>query len=197
VSTAPVTADTARQFGLQRPEGLVVTTVTPSSPAAQAGLRPNDVILRINGVAVNENPALTYQIASRSPGETVPIEIRRGGRAETLRARLEATPELPQEQRTLTGAHPLSGATVANLSSEILDAAGVSALNVEGVLVVDPGAGYAGRRAGFRRFDLITEVNGRAVRTVGELQAALASAGGWRIGVRRGGRDIVGNFEAE
>lgn len=197
VGTEPVTGETARQFGLQRPEGLLVGTVTPGSPAARAGLRQNDVILRVNGVAVNETPALTYQIASRSPGDTVPIEIRRNGRPETLRARLEATPELPRDQRTLTGAHPLSGATVANLSGEILDQAKISALNApEGVLVVDPGAGFAGRRAGFRQFDLITEVNGRPMRTVQELQAALAGSGGWRIAIRRGGRDIVGNFEA-
>jgi Do/DeqQ family serine protease len=198
VGTDPITTERARELGLATPQGLLVSTITSGSPAARAGLRQNDVILSVNGVPVNETSALTFQIASRSPGETVPIQIRRNGRAETLRVRLEATPELPAEQRTLTGAHPLSGATVANLSGDILDQARVSALNArEGVLVVDPGTGYAGRRAGFRQFDLITEVNGRAVRTVGELQAALASSGGWRIGVRRGGRDIVGNFEAE
>ena len=115
---------------------------------------------------------------------------------ETLRARLEAPPELPRLQRTLAGPHPLNGATVANLSSDIIDLAGANPLNVvEGVLVVDAGQGFAAR-AGFRRGDLVREINGRTVATVGELEAALATPGGWRVTVRRGGREMTADFQA-
>ena len=196
VGTSPVTSENAREFGLARPEGLVVGSVTPNSPAARAGLRERDVITQFNGAAVNDPSALNFQIATRRPGDMIPLTVRRDGRVENLRVRLDATPELPREQRTLTGTHPLSGATVANLSPEILDPAGLTALQVEGVLVVDPGAGYAGRRAGFRRMDLIREVNGRTVNTVQELQSALNGSQTWRITVLRGGREVTGEFGA-
>jgi len=195
VSSAPITTEAARGLGLPRPQGVLVAAVTEGSPAARAGLRQGDVVLSINGVPVNEPGALSYQIASRSPGDTVPLQVRRNRGVETLRVRLEATPELPRLQRVLNGPHPLSGATVANLSGEILDQAGLSALEApDGVLIVDPGSGYAGRAAGFRRNDLIVEVNGRTVRTVGELQAALDGARNWRITVNRGGRLISAEF---
>jgi Do/DeqQ family serine protease len=196
VGTTAVTSENVRALGLTRPEGLLVGTVTPGSPADRAGLREGDVILEFNNARVNDPAGLNFQIATRRPGDTVPLTVRRNGRSETLRARLDATPELPRERRTLTGEHPLNGATVANLSPDILDPAGLTSLQVEGVLVVDPGSGYAGRGAGFRRMDLIRQVNGRTVHTVQELQGALTGAQSWRITVLRGGREITGEFGA-
>ena len=194
VASAPVTAAEARGLGLVAPQGLRLQSVTAGSPAARAGLRPGDLVLRINGVAVNEPQALSFQIASRSPGETVPVEISRGGRTETLQVRLEATPELPRAERILAGSSPLSGATVVNLSADVLQAANFrgNPLNApEGVLVTNAGRGLAAR-VGVRAGDLITTVNGQEVRTVGDLQAALERGGaGWRIGVNRGGQEAV------
>ena len=197
VGGAPVTSDTLRQAGLTRLEGLLIATVAPGSPADRAGLREGDVLLQVNGVPVNDRGAVTFQIATHRPGDTVPVVVRRNGRTETLRVRLDAVPELPRERRTLTGQHPLSGATVANLSPDILDPAGLTTLDAPtGVLIVDPGAGYAGRRAGFRRMDLIREVNGREVRTVQDLQRAMDAGSAWRITVLRNGSELVGNFGA-
>ena len=197
VRTTEVTSANLRELGLTRPEGLLVGAVTPGSPAERAGLRPGDVILELSDAAVNDPSTLNFQIATHRPGDSVPLTVRRNGRTETVRARLDATPELPQERRTLAGAHPLSGAIVANLSPDILEPAGLTMLDAPtGVLIVDPGAGYAGRQAGFRRMDLIREVNGREVRTVQDLQSVMSESRGWRITVLRGGRELVGNFGA-
>ena len=193
VSSAPITAAEANRLGLPSPQGVLIGAVTENSPASRAGLREGDVVLSVNGVAINEPGALSFQIASRSPGETVPLEVRRNGRPETVRVRLEATPELPRVERALNGAHPLSGATVANLSPDVLERANYSGnpLSLQGVLVVNSGRGTAAR-LGVRTGDLITSVNGQDIASVGELEQALNRAGpGWRVGVNRGGQEAV------
>jgi Do/DeqQ family serine protease len=198
VSAAGVTSDTAGALGLSRPQGVVISDIEPGSPAAQAGLRPNDVVLSVNGTPVNEAGALVYQIATGRPGETAQLQVQRNGRPEQVRVPLRTRPAIPREQRTLADGSPLAGATVANLSPDVIEAFGANPDEVEGVvqgvIVTSPGQGYAARGAGFRRGDLIRSVNGRQVRTVGELQSALAGSRTWRIGVRRGGRDIEGEF---
>ncbi len=63
-----------------------------------------------------------------------------------------------------------------------------------GVLVTKIGSGIAAQ-AGIRPGDLIREVNGRKVRLVGDLRAALADgAAGWAITIQRGGQTITAQF---
>jgi Do/DeqQ family serine protease len=200
VSAGPVTSANAAQFGLSRPQGVLIGEIEPGSPAARAGLRENDVVLSVNGTAVNEPGALTFQIATGRPGETASLQVQRGGRVETVRVPLQVRPAIPREQRTVASGSPLAGATVANLSPDVIEAFGgnVDELEgqLEGVIVTAAGEGYAGREAGFRRGDVIRDVNGRRVRTVGELQTALSGAREWRITVVRGGRVIPAVFGA-
>jgi Do/DeqQ family serine protease len=200
VSAGPVTSENAARFGLSRPQGVLIGEIEPGSPAARAGLRENDVVLSVNGTAVNEPAALTFQIATGRPGETAALQVQRGGRQETVRVPLQVRAALPREQRTLGDGTPLAGATVANLSPDVIEAFGANPDELEGqltgVVVTSAGEGYASRGAGFRRGDVIRAVNGRPVGTVGELQSALAGSGGWRIRVLRSGREIEGNFGA-
>jgi hypothetical protein len=74
-----ITPDTAGQFGLDSARGMVVTGVATGSAAATAGIRRQDVILKINGTEVRDLSVLP-KIAGETPaGGTVPVEIRRGG----------------------------------------------------------------------------------------------------------------------
>ena len=188
VGSQAVTQDVAEGLGLTRPEGVLVGTVTPNSPAARAGLRQGDIIVRANGVAVTDPGARTVQIATARPGDVLPLEVRRAGRLETLRPRLESPPELPRLQRVLSGPHPLNGATVANISADIVDRVGANPLEVvDGVLVTSPGRGVAARY--FQPMDIVREVNGQTVRTVQDLDEAMRGAGRLRLLVRRGGRE--------
>lgn len=74
-----ITPDTAGNFGLDGPRGMVITGVVVGSPAAKAGLRQNDVILKIDGQDTRTLTVLTKIASSAAPGQTVPIEILRHG----------------------------------------------------------------------------------------------------------------------
>ena len=72
--------------------GALVGPVQAASPAANAGVRTNDVITRVDGIAVPDANGLTAEIARRRPGDTITLTIVRGGKAITLTATLASRP---------------------------------------------------------------------------------------------------------
>lgn len=88
VTTRALTAQEAERHKLDADEGAVVLEVSGGSGAARAGLRRGDVILAIDEVSLDRRHTLTSLIASRQPGETVKIRIKRGDSERTVDARL-------------------------------------------------------------------------------------------------------------
>jgi len=74
------------------PEGLFVQAVTPGGPAAAAGLRPEDVITKIDGHPATSNIQLQELTLTKKPGETVPIDYTRDGHSATTTVTLAAQP---------------------------------------------------------------------------------------------------------
>jgi serine peptidase DegS len=74
VETAGLTAQQAAILGPQASEGIVITNVSPSSPAAEAGLRPGDLIIGINGARRSLGEALSV-VASTPPGERIALSV--------------------------------------------------------------------------------------------------------------------------
>jgi len=65
--------------------------IVPGGPAEDAGLEPGDVILELDGEAVDGSAELIVAIRSRSPGDTITLTVRRDGSERTYRVTLEAT----------------------------------------------------------------------------------------------------------
>jgi putative serine protease PepD len=74
-------------------DGALIESVVPGGPAARAGLRAGDVVTALGGATVRGSNDLVAAIAARSPGEQVPVAIRRGARELTLTARLGTQPQ--------------------------------------------------------------------------------------------------------
>lgn len=72
------------------PAGLAIVEVVPGSPAALAGVRPGDTLLRIEDAAPRTHEALVALIAAWVPGRAVSLQVRRGGSLTSLRATLAA-----------------------------------------------------------------------------------------------------------
>jgi serine protease Do len=77
--------------------GVIVARVDPNGPAASAGLHKNDIIRKIDGNPVKDNPDLLAMIASRKPGETVKLDVLRGGETMKVDVTLTTRP-LAQDQ---------------------------------------------------------------------------------------------------
>ena len=82
VGFADIEPEIARQFGLPVKEGIILTAVERGSPAARAGLRPQDIVVKGNATAIESGGDLRKLLRSLKPGATVRLEvIRPNGRA--------------------------------------------------------------------------------------------------------------------
>jgi 2-alkenal reductase len=79
VSYQQVDPQVASQLNLNTTNGIVVTQVDPSSPAAKAGLKEGDVILAINCQTIDQDHVLTGLMLTHKPGETVNLSVLRNG----------------------------------------------------------------------------------------------------------------------
>ncbi len=68
------------------------------SPAAQAGLKPNDLIVRFHRQQVHDTQAFMQLVGSLAPETQVAVELLRNGQPQTLSLTLGLRPLLPPEQ---------------------------------------------------------------------------------------------------
>ena len=91
VSTVPLdtVGSAARErLGIETDEGAFVVDVTPGSGAEDAGLEQGDVIIAVDGEEITSNERLGEIIREREPGDSIEIEIERGGEEQTLTAQI-------------------------------------------------------------------------------------------------------------
>src|SRR5579864_8485969 len=88
-----VTPEIAEGLGLRLPTGALVASVVPGGPAARAGLKSSDLIVAIEGQAVDDPNAFDYRFATRPLGGTAQIDAQRAGRPVKLSVPLETAPD--------------------------------------------------------------------------------------------------------
>ena len=79
----------ADSFGLDRPEGALVAQVSSGSPAAKGGIESGDIILSFDGKPVPVSNSLPPLVGAVAPGESVKVELLRGGERRTLDITIE------------------------------------------------------------------------------------------------------------
>lgn len=176
-----LTAESARQAGLDRPGGLLVTAVIADSPGARAGIKVGDVLRSVGGKDVADGGQLRYSLFTEGVGHALDVVLMRAGREQRVSVTVAAPPETPARQLTpIAGQSILTGVTVGNLSPAYAQELGVG-LPDSGVVVAALANGSPAAQIGMRPGDLIETVGGTPVRSVAEV-AALAARGA--IGVR-------------
>ena len=90
-----VPADLVRQYGLTRPRGVMITNVFPGGPADKAGIRPNDILLEIDGQPINGVRNALNTIARRKPGTKLTIRGLRDGEPFSVEAEVSIRPIQP------------------------------------------------------------------------------------------------------
>ncbi len=95
VSLQPLTTELAQALGLPSPRGAVVARVYPGSPAAEAELRQNDVIVAFDGTPVDDYHHLQRLAAEAEVGRTVRLEVVREGRSRTVPLKVGEAPDAP------------------------------------------------------------------------------------------------------
>lgn len=186
----PVTAEIAGAMKLPRPQGVLLKTIYPGGPAAQAGLKTGDVIVSVEGADVDDMQSLNYRVATRKPGETAKAKILSDGRWREVALRLALPPENPaRNSTTIGGRNPLTGARVENLSPAVALDLQMN-LFAKGVVIRVPGGGFAAQY-GFQPGDIVRSVNGKNVGDVGQLKSLLDNTRHWDLIIDRAGRRMT------
>lgn len=186
-----VTSEIAEALGLDRPLGVIVTTVYEGSPGDDAGIKMGDVLVSVNGREILDAENLRYRLATLVVGESADLELFRDGAKKSVRVRLVKPPEDPPRNETQLSDQlpPFGGATVANLNPALAEELGIEP--EEGVIVLQLKRRSFARQAGLAPGDLILVVNGRDITNVIDLEGVLARSGRkWTFSVKRGGRVI-------
>jgi serine protease Do len=183
-------ADDAAYVALPRIGGVLVEDVPgPSSPAARAGVRPGDVIIAVDGAAVDHVAQMQEAIGFQPPGRVVALQIaRKDGERVTLRVQLQRvpsesspTPLAPTRPDTVTGAAtPLLGVRVTPTDAVTIRELGLPP-GVRGLVIVDvtddsPAAGRVATPDDGGP-DILLAVEGQPLGSAEALRAALRRAG--------------------
>ena len=172
VSIQEVNQVLADSFKLAKPEGALVAAVEPDSPASKAGLKTGDVIQSVDGHRIVSSGDLPAVIGLATPGDKVKLDVWRQGEHETLNATLGNANE-PSEQVAGNDAAPGNGRL--GLALRPLQPAERQESGIEGGLVVQQASGPAGR-AGVQQGDVLLAINGRPVKDMAQVRAAVAKA---------------------
>jgi len=168
VSIRDLTADDAELFGLESINGALVENVEDNSPADRADMRRGDVIVSVDGEAVDTVAELRFEVAGVRPGNTVPVEVIRGGDIIMLEVTVGSL-DNPLAS-FFPGENPLEGVEL-----EVVDQEAVDLMNLDeerGVIVsrVEARSPYA---TVLRPGMVILEVNDQRVDTLGDFAEAL------------------------
>ena len=95
VEPQALTPELAQHFGLRREQGVLIIGVLRNAPAAQAGIRPGDVVVSVAGQPVADVAALLAAVAALSPGQATQLQIERQGQRLTLQVTPGRRPPAP------------------------------------------------------------------------------------------------------
>ncbi|WP_309139507.1 PDZ domain-containing protein [Siccirubricoccus sp. G192] len=179
VNIQQVTDEIAESLGLQGGgRGALVARAQEDGPAAKAGIRNGDVILRFNGQEVREMRALPRIVAETPVGREVPVVVWRDGREQTLTATIGELPTEPQQAAATPGpeARPTElaglGMSVGPISPEARERFGLKP-DQRGVVITEVTPGSPAAERELRAGDVIVEVQQERVTTPQELLARL------------------------
>jgi serine protease Do len=195
-----VSPELAETYGLKEARGAIVSQIEAGSPADEAGIEPEDVILAADGVEIEDNSDLSRYISSKAPGTEVELDVLRDGEHRTISLTLGTFPDSSVEAVREETDRPRLGMTVRDLTPALAERLDLPR-DTRGVLITDVEPGEPAEEAspgGLHRGEVIVSVNGETVESVDEFESAVSrfdsgdrirlrvlSAGGYRVVVLR------------
>lgn len=172
VTIQELTQELSESLGLKDVRGVLISDVMKDSPAESAKLQSGDVVLRVNDQSVSGPSELQLNIASRSPGETVRLDIIRDGKDKTISVKLGEMPEDNTQLAAATGGDIDLGFSVAENNEERASQYGLS--SKKGVIISAVEAGSEAQRKGLEVGDRIVEIERKSVESIKDFEKALS-----------------------
>ena len=176
VTIQEVSALLAENFGLERPRGAAVSSVESGGPADKAGVRPQDVILSVNGRAIEHSNQVPAIVAAIRPGGKAELEVWRDRAIKRITVTVDELKESATVARAGGDAQGADAIDRLGLSVRVLTGEEKQQLRTNGSLVVVDSDGAAAE-AGIRSGDVILAANRLRVASIEELRNAVKGSG--------------------
>ncbi len=192
ISIQPVTDEIADSLGLPHDRGELVRLVQPDQPAAAAGIKVGDIVMKVNNQEVTPDRTLSGIVSDIAPGTRIPIEVLRSGKSVTLFAVVAKRPNQQELAKSLDPqpqANPFEGPQgqgeglaeaalglkVLTMNPDYASQLGVPG-STKGVVIagVNPASDAANR--GLQRRDIVVSANMVPVNSTEELDRVVREA---------------------
>jgi len=160
----------ADSFGLKQVEGALVSSVSPGSAAADAGLKSGDVITEVNGEPVVRSGSLSSLIGLSAPGERVTLKVWRDRAERMVEARLGGADD---GEKKVADAGPAAEGGQLGLALRPLTREEKRDARIDGGLVVED-VGGAAARAGIQPGDVLLAINGKTMQSIEQVKGVIA-----------------------
>lgn len=162
-----VSAELAKNFNLDRAEGVIVTEVMKNGPAEKAGFKVEDVILELNGERIKNVTHLSTRIGSTDPGTKINLKVLRNGNEKSIPVTIGEHPaERPQASAGRQSMENL-GFTVSDMTPALRSRYDIGD-DETGIIVIDVNQGSTAFQAGLREGDIVLKINRKPVASTNE-----------------------------
>ena len=165
-----VNADVAKEFNLEKIEGVYVTEVAENGAAKEAGIKPGDVIIAVGNRKVNATAELQEAVSQYRPGDDVKITVKRSNSEKQFTVTLR---NMLGDTGIIRTGNLVLGAEIEAISDREKQRLGIN----RGLKVAKVGNGKL-KESGVTEGFIITDVNKRPVNEVNEFRRIIASARG-------------------
>ena len=200
VNTEEITKENMGRYGLREPRGVVITSVAKDSPAEKAGLRKDDVILRVDDDNVTSTRKLSRLISEIAPDHRVRLTISRSGAEQEVAVTIGSRGDSQTIKQLFKGENGGAfkvdpkiwkwegspgfdgsvfafansrriGVSTMQLTKQLADYFGIA--DGQGVLVTSVTEDGPAAKAGLRAGDVITAIDGEKVEAAGDISRAI------------------------
>ncbi|HTM77645.1 MAG TPA: DegQ family serine endoprotease, partial [Devosia sp.] len=184
-----VNSDIANSLGMAAPHGALITEVAPGGPAEKAGFASGDVILSVDGVAVDDPSAFNFRLATKPIGKATTLQRLRSGKTEDVPFNVEAAPvPTPEMQATIDGDSRFAGTSVRQITPDLAEAKGLP-YDAQGVIVTAIKKGSPAEQMGLQVDDIVLSLNDQAMDSAKAFaQTASQRVRTWQVILQRAGR---------
>lgn len=174
-----ITPDLASMFKLDSKKGILISQVTPDSPAEKSGLKQGDIIVELEGKPVSNVSSFRNKVAMFEPGSEKEITVIRNGNKKTLNVKIGT--QSGQFSAIMDDSEILEkiGFKAQNLDKEIAERFGYQVDS--GVLITEVLPGTPASQAGLRPGNLVVEINKEKVSNVNKLKDILRKSGASKL----------------
>ncbi len=169
----------AKKLNVKADDGALVAQILADSPAAKAGLKPGDVVLRLDGHNVHSPKSLQDAVEKLDIGKAYELEILRNGEKEVLSVTIEKMPTddvvaKASERGRSQNRYEELGLGVQELTPALRNKLNLK--DVQGVVVANVEEGSPADKAGLKSGDVIEKVGNEKVATPDEFRKAIENS---------------------